>query len=229
MKYLPAIGLLLALAVAPASQAEQRLFLSGGEYSDAVYYAYAGLIVPGPARENGRGFFQRYWVDGLGYEYNGAPGRVKADAWGGEASLGYGSSNATGWGSVSLGLRYTDTSLSPDDPSATARGSQTGVKVQLEGETEIAPSWRLGGIASYTSAQNGYWGRMRLVRRSTAASSVGAEFVLNGNDEAQSSAAGLLFSMQPSGGAWNVLIKAGYRFASDADGIYGGLEFGYGF
>lgn len=229
MKYLPALALLLGVAITPCSRAEQTLFLSGGEYSDAVYYGYAGLVVPGPARENGRGFFQRYWLDGLGYEYDGGPGRIKAKAWGGEASLGYGTSNASGWGSMSLGLRYTDTTLSPDDPTATARGSQTGVKVQLEGETEVAPSWRIGGIASYTSAQNGYWGRLRLTHRTTGSSSVGAEFALNGNDEAQSSAAGLLFSVQPAGSSWSILFKAGYRFDSDADGIYGGLEFGYGF
>lgn len=222
-------GLLASLAVLPAAHAEDGLLLAGAEVSDAAYYTYLGAIVPGPGRENGRGFFQRYWLDGFGYEYDGTPGRVDARAWGAEASLGWGTSSSSGWGSVSAGLRFTDTSLSPDDPAATARGGQLGLKLQLDGEHDLGNNWRLGAIASYATRQDGYWARLRLMNRGSAGRSLGVEFVANGNDEANSTAAGIVYAVQPPARRWSVTFRAGYRLQDEADGVYGGIEFGRGF
>jgi len=219
---------LACLCAASAVVADDRLFLAGAEVSDGAYYGYTGLILPGPHRENGRGFVQRYWLDSFGYEYDGATDRIKATAYGAEAALGYGTSSERGWGTVSLGLRFTNTDLSPDDPAAKARGSQLGVKFQLEGERQIADAWRLGGAASYTSEQDSYWARVRLMH-GTPARALGAEFVANGNNEAHSEAAGFVVSFQPRAGAWSVGLKAGYRKQSGADGPYGGVELGYAF
>jgi hypothetical protein len=222
----PALTLLACHTV----RADDRLFLAGAEYADAAYYTYTGLVLPGPGRENGRGFLQRYWLDRFGYEYLGGPGRVEASAWGAEAALGYGASSANGWWSVWLGIRHTDTDLTPDDPSAEARGSQTGAKVQAEFERALSSAWRFGAMGSYASQQNGYWGRARLMYSPTAARSYGVEVVANGNDEADSTATGLVLTARPASGKFTVSLKAGYRFQDDDyDGAYGGVEFGYGF
>jgi len=194
----------IGLVAAGSTQAEERIFLAGGEYSDIAYYTYAGLIVPGPGRENGRGLLQRYWVDRFGYEYDGAPGRVEADAFGAEAALGCGASSSAGWWTVSLGLRYTNTDLTPNDRSASA-------------------------IASYSNQQNGYWGRLRVMHEPTPTTSLGVEFIANGNDEADSTVTGPVLRLQPAGSKWSVNLRAGYRFQDEDDGAYGGLEFGYGF
>jgi len=223
--------LLAALAGVPpsAARADDRLFIAGAEYSDVAYYSYAGLILPGPGREQGRGFLQRYWADWFGYEYDGAPGRVEARAWGGEAALGYGASSASGWWTAWLGLRYTNTDLTPDDPAAEARGSQLGGKVQFDFEQSLSQSWRVSGIASYANRQNGYWGRLRLMHQPTPARGLGLEVVANGNDEADSTAVGLVLAARPTGSRWSLALKAGYRFQDEGDGAYGGLELGYGF
>ena len=219
----------LAMAAGPA-RADDRLFLAGAEYAESAYYTYLGVVLPGPGRENGRGFLQRYWLDRFGYEYVGGPGRVEASAWGAEASLGYGASAAQGWWSVWLGVRHTDTDLTPDDPGAEARGSQTGAKVQAEFERALPSAWRFGAMGSYASRQNGYWGRMRLMYGATAARSYGIEIVANGNDEADSTAAGLVFTARPAQSRLTVGLKAGYRFQDDDyDGAYAGLELGAGF
>jgi len=220
----------LAFVACTTARADDRMFLAGGEYSDAAYYAYTGMIVPGPGRVGGRGLFQRYWLDRFGYEYLGGPGRVEASAWGAEAALGYGAGSESGWWAVSLGLRYTDTDLTPDDPDAEARGSQVGGKLQLEVERALSSAWRLGAMASYASQQNGYWGRARLTYGPTAARSYGIEVVANGNDEADSTATGLVFTVRPAASKLTVSLKAGYRFQDDDyDGAYGGVELGYGF
>jgi hypothetical protein len=154
---------------------------------------------------------------------------VEASAYGGEAALGYGSSSADGWWVVWLGLRYTDTDLSPDDPSAQARGSQLGGKLQLETERALATDWRASAMASYANQQNAYWGRLRLMHGPRPSRAFGVEVVANGNDEADSTATGLVVSIGPHSSKWSVSFKAGYRFQEDADGAYGGVEFGYGF
>jgi hypothetical protein len=224
--------LLLALAMlcaAAAADAGERLLLAGGEYADAAYYTYTGLVVQGARDSQCRGFSQRYWLDRYGYEYEGAPGLVQADVWGAEAALGYGGGSADGWWNVSLGARYTDTDLDPDDPSANARGSQIGAKVQVEFEHSVAAQWRVAAIASYTSQQNGYWGRARAMRSFGPTYAAGAEFVATGNDEADATAAGLVLAVKPADSRWSVNLRAGYRFQDVGDGAYGGLELGYAF
>jgi hypothetical protein len=220
----------MAALASGAANAQERLVLFGGEVADAAYYSYFGTVLPFGTRAGGRGWFQRYWVDAFGYEYDGGPGRVQADAYGLEAAVGYGGSSERGWWSTSLGLRYTDTSLDPDDPDAGARGSQLGGKFQLEAEGRIAEGWRLGGAASYSNEQNGYWVRGRLMHGAAAARAFGVETVATGNDEADATAVGLVASFQPGAGSkWTIGLKAGYRFQDDADGVYGGVEVGYGF
>jgi hypothetical protein len=215
--------------VAVTASAADRLLLLGGEVADAAYYSFVGTVLPVGSREGGRGWYQRYWVDAFGYEYDGGPGRVQADAYGLEGALGYGGSNELGWWSVSLGLRYTDTSLDPDDPSANARGGQLGGKFQVDFERKLADEWRAGGIASYTSEQNGYWVRGRLMHGAAPTRAFGFEALANGNDEADATAVGLVKTFEPGPSRFSVGLKAGYRFQEDADGAYGGVEVGYSF
>jgi hypothetical protein len=220
--------LAIALLTPDAAQSE-RLFLAGAELANTAYYGYAGLVLPGPGHSGERGWLQRYWIDAFGYEYDGAPGRVEAEAYGLEASLGYSSSSERGWASAWVGLRYTDTDLSPDDPTATARGSQTGFKFQLDGERRFADTWRVGGIASYSTQQNGYWARGRLLRSMGSGSALGAEIVAGGNDEADYQSVGAVFEHRPDGGSWSLAVKLGYRFQDEDDSVYGGLELGRSF
>ncbi|MBX3705325.1 MAG: cellulose biosynthesis protein BcsS [Pseudomonadales bacterium] len=217
---------MLLCVVAPLVplRAEDTLLLVGAEGSAADFYTYAGAIVPGPGRKDGRGWFQRYWGERFGYEYENGGQTVEARVWGAEVALGYGIPTGGGWRSVSLGLRHTDTELEPDDRGASARGSQFSAKLQLEGETEFRPGWRIGAIGSYTFVQQQYWGRVRVTRRLIEQLSVGFEAVANGNDESRSVAGGLLLTLQPAGASWSAGFKAGYREQDDSGGAYGGLE-----
>ena len=76
----PRVVLLAAtlLAAAPL-RAGNRLFLAGGEVAEDAHYAYAGVILP-LGRWVDQGWRQRWWVDHVGYEYDGGPGRIEARA-----------------------------------------------------------------------------------------------------------------------------------------------------
>jgi hypothetical protein len=223
--------LLLAAAVAipGGAVADNRLALMGGELGNDSYYSYAGVVLPGPGNDSGNGLRQRYWVDAYGYEYDSGSARIEASAYGLEAALGYSASNDKGWASAFLGLRYTDTDLTPDDNAASARGSQVGVKLDLQGEREIATDWRGNVILSYTNEQRSYWTRARLMHALSARHSLGAEFVVGGNDESRSRSVGAVFTFQPAASPWSIGLKGGYRHDSDDAGGYGGIELGYGF
>lgn len=223
-----AVAACLAATLFPAmTMSAEPLVLLGGEVADAAYYSYVGTVLPLGPQGNGRGWFQRYWLDRYGYEYDGAPGRVDAEAYGVEAALGYGGSSEAGWWGVSMGVRYTDTDLEPDDRFATARGSQFGGKFQVEGESALGMSWRVGGIASYSNEQNAYWGRARVTRVVNSARAFGLEALASGNDEADATATGLFVTVRPVTAKWSLGLKAGYRFQDGADGAYGGIEVGY--
>lgn len=217
------------LSVAAAAQADDRLLLFGGDVADTSYYSYVGTVLPLRELSDGRRLVQRYWLDRFGYKYDGAPGRIDADAWGAEAAVGYVTASSAGWLETSVGLRYTDTDLDPDDPGAEARGEQLGAKLQLQGERNLNDRWRFGGIASYATKQNGYWGRMRLLRQMTAAASLGAELVAGGNDESDMTSAGMVLSLRPGAGPWTVGLRSGYRWDEESDSVYVGVEMGYGF
>jgi hypothetical protein len=223
------LAAVMAMAAATASLAGDRLLLGGGEWAGNAYYSYVGTVLPLGKRTDGRGFVQRYWLDRLGYEYDGAPGRIEADAWGAEAAVGYVTSSAAGWLETSVGLRYTDTDLSPDDPGAGARGRQTGAKLQIQGERSIGGAWRAGAIASWANQQNNYWGRVRLTRSAGERSAVGGEVIAWGNDEGDATSAGLVMTLRTPADRWSVGLRGGYRWQDEEDSGYAGVELGYGF
>ena len=209
--------------------ASNRIFLTGAETSQRDYYTYVGAVVPGPGWRHGKGFFQRYWLDRFGYEYEAGPLDVDAKAWGGEAAMGYVTPTTRGWWSVSAGLRYTDTELSPDDRNASARGGQLSPKIQVETEARLNTHWRAAAIASFTVEQSQYWGRLRAWRKVAPRWSMGGELTLGGNDEYDSLGLGGVALWQPENSAWNVAVKAGHRFQDGGDGAFVGMEIGRSF
>ncbi|TAK52600.1 MAG: cellulose biosynthesis protein BcsS [Gammaproteobacteria bacterium] len=216
--------LCIGLLASGLAGAQQRLLLGGLEIADEAFYGYTGVVIPPAARGRQRGLVQRYWLDHLGYAYDGGPGRVEARAWGAEAALGYTGATASGWGTVSLGLRLTDTTLAPDDPGAGARGSQFAGHLQLEGEREWVPGWRLGAIASVTTRRDEYWLRLRSMHRTGSAWSPGVEFVAGGNSETRSRAIGLVLAFRPAGRSWSVVLKGGARRQDGDAAPYAGIE-----
>jgi hypothetical protein len=218
-----------ALTVAAAAHGEDRFLLAGGEAADSDYYSYVGVSMPLGPRKDGRGFVQRYWLDRFGYEYDSANRRIDADAWGGEAAVGYAWSSPGSWNEISAGVRYTDTELSPDDPSADARGSQVGAKLQFQGEWTVTERWRAGFIGSFANQQSAYWSRVRLMRNTSDRSAVGVEALAGGNDEYNSSAAGAVMTFRPAASDWSIGVHAGYRWQEETDSVYAGVELGYAF
>ena len=217
-------GTLALLASLPAAAGDNTWF-AGAEGSESSYSGYVGVIVPNASLvADGNGWFQRYWADTFGYEYLGQPGLVEAEAYGAEVAVGWSSSSADGYGAISVGYRFVDTELTPDDLGASARGGKSAAKVQFDGERRFSETWKAQFIASYTTSFDGYWSRMRLLNTSNASAHLGLEVAAQGNDEYDAWVTGLVAVFQPADGAWSLALKGGYRFQDELDGAYGGLE-----
>ena len=68
-----------------------------------------------------------------------------------------------------------------------------------------------------------------MTRGRTAAVSIGGEVLAGGNDESQSTAAGLVLILKPAATQWSLGIKAGARRQDGDTGAYAGIELGYSF
>lgn len=225
---LPSLLFLSAFLLAPALARAEGLLLGGVQFATRAPYAYLGTIVPLPGQRLGDGWVQRYWLDALRYEYDGAPGRVEAKGWGAEAMLGLQRSSPRGYAAGYLGLRAQNTVLSPSDPGNSAEGGQAGLKVQIEGERAIDAAWRVNGIANYSTASYDYWTRGRLLRGLPGGTYLGPELIVQGNRDYNLRALGLVYGgLRPLGGALSVSVKGGYQDTRTGGGAYGGVEFAY--
>lgn len=202
--------------------------LAGAEAAPESSYAYLGMVLPLADGADGAGrFVQRYWVDHLTYAYDGQPGEVEAEAWGGEAALGYTRAQGRAWWAVYGGLAYRDTDLDPDDRSSEARGSHTRLRLQLEGETDLVAGLRLNANASYVFGVDSYWTRLRLFYPLAGGLRVGPELVYQGDDDYQANQVGAVLDglrLQQA----SLAVKAGIsRLEGQSSTGYVGIELGY--
>jgi cellulose biosynthesis protein BcsS len=214
-----ALGLLLLLPGLAGS--EERLWLAGGEAYRDGYYGYLSALVPVPGSER---WFQRYWLDTNAYRYDSEGTRTEARVRGAEAMLGYQRETGARSGAISLGVRFSDTRLSPDDPESEQRGRKFWPKAQAEGEVALTPSWRAIGIAAYTFGLDGYWTRARVLRALDDDRFLGPELVAQGEPSYHATRAGVVLGGLQLLPKTFLTVTAGWRWQSGANSPYGGIE-----
>lgn len=197
--------------------------LTGFEGSPGNTYAYAGTVLP-VYKSWSNSIVQRYWVDHLTYSYKKEGHTVHAQAFGGEASLGYRDSGPGWWWGTYAGVLYRDTSFSPDDRESRARGGIVRARFQLEGERVIDDRWRANAIVIFVPGQYSYWARGRLLYRVGERISTGPEVIGLGDPD---------FNIMQFGWAvtgirfWSQLdigLKAGARVMDQSTSGYAGIE-----
>jgi len=217
---------LLSASVAPA-WALEGVVLAGMEASRNDQYAYLGTVLPLSGKQLGQGFVQRYWLDYVAYEYEKSPLQdIEAKVAGVEAALGYQQSSATGWWGAYLGARYANTRLSPDDPDNDDEGRRWRAKLQLEGETEIGPGWRINGIVSNLVGDANYWARVRLQTTLANQWHAGPEVIVQGDSYYSAYKVGAFLGNIRLGASSALTLKAGMsKPEDDSASLYAGAEF----
>ncbi len=222
------LALILILpSISSNALAGEKIFITGiegGAGDSENYYTYAGLIAPLFGEHLGNGLVQRYWIDFFGYSYD-TNRTIDAQAIGLEGALGYQTSGPAGWAGAYLGLRFNNTSLSPDDPGNRNDGGHVWPKGQLEGQWNFADTWTLGGIASYTFTADGYWMRARLLHQLKQGLSTGPEAVFMGDPNYRAWQFGWVVTGFKPAPKVEIGVKVGVRITENA-GVNGliGLE-----
>jgi hypothetical protein len=224
------LAALLFAGLLNSARAVESLFLAGAEASADSQYAFIAAIIPFPGSGLGNGWVQRYWLEWLTYEYESHDRVIEAESPGAEAALGYQKSHAGGYYGAYAGIYYRDIELSPDDPTANTRGSQTRFRAQAEAEQAIAVAWRVNGIVSYVFVQESYWGRARLLRTLKGPLSAGVEFIAHGDPDYKAKQVGLVLTGFEPAPRLNLGFKIGASKIEDrSTEVYVGFELGRAF
>jgi hypothetical protein len=189
----------LYLLTTAGAAAADEIWLTGAEGSSNNASAYIGRVAPLPGSQLGNGWISRLSADWTRYEYDNDGVTVEARGPSAEVALAYQRSNDRYWWSLSGGLVYRHTSLSPDDPDAETRGNQAGLKLQAEGETTLfGPAWRVGGNLSYVLGVQSYSARGRIMREISPGRRIGVEAMAQGDPDYRSRQAGVVMAVKVS-------------------------------
>ena len=111
--------------------------------------------------------------------------------------------------------------------SSEARGSNTNLRLQVEGETDLAADLRLNANASYLFGLDAYWTRLRLFYPLGRGLRIGPEVIRQGDEDYQAGQIGLVLDGLRLEQA-NLAVKAGVsRLEGEGSTGYVGFELGY--
>lgn len=171
-----------AVATAGEYGGGSTILFAGGDIREKSHYPYVGLVHHFSGDILSDGFLVRAFAYSADYEYDTLAGNIDGDAVGADLMIGYQKVyegySLRGY----LGIDYEDHDLSPDNIYDSNRGSDTGVKAQFEYETDYAKHNYASLIASYGTAKDRYWARLR-AGREYSGYVIGPEVMLTGDDE----------------------------------------------
>lgn len=172
------------VANADQSGAGSTVLFAGYDVREKSHYPYAGVVHHFSGDLLSDGFLFRAFVYKADYEYTIESTNIDVDASadGADVMIGYQKVMDDYAIRGYVGLDYEDHDLSPDNAFDSNRGSDTGIKAQFEYETDYASPKYASFIASYGTAKDRYWGRLR-VGREFSGYVIGPEALLTGDDE----------------------------------------------
>ncbi|MFC3674921.1 cellulose biosynthesis protein BcsS [Ferrovibrio xuzhouensis] len=213
---------------AAAHAQDATVLFTGIDARDKSYYGYVGAIHHLSGNLTDDSFLLR--ADGLygQYDYQSsavAGGKVDGDVRSFDVLGGYQKAFESFFLRGYAGLEFEDHSLSPDNVLDSNRGSDFGVKVMGQFETALTLPYYADLIASYGSAKERYWTRLR-GGYNFSGYVVGPEALATGNDESSEQRLGA-FLMLTNLGQFGLTMSGGYSDTDENRGgssAYGTLE-----
>lgn len=209
------MGLLASLALAGAAQAQTQVqtgpvgvwYLGGSSNTPS---GYAGALFSLPGANLGHGLALRGTAIGGQYDYSASVGKVTARYGGGEVALVYQSSGPWGWGNLSAGPQYVNTSLSPRDPFNKRVGGRWEASLQTDGELYF-DALRVGWYGQGGPIQGSYDGRLHVnYRLGSEMFRLGAQASVQGDPTYRLEKVGPTLDIQMAN-ALNIQIGGGLR------------------
>jgi hypothetical protein len=199
------------------AQSPERVFFAGGE-AGHERSAFIGGVQALPGSSVGRGWALRGSLQAGRYGYERQGDRVRARYAGGELMLSRQWSDATRYGALSIGPRYTDTDLSPDDPGNRRGGRHWDAALQAEGRQDFG-RWQVSGFSSYGIRLKEYYARADLTRRVSAGGlRAGVEAGFEGDESYDRQRVGAVIGLDRQ--AFGLRLSAGAKMGSEPRGGY---------
>ncbi|MCP1676657.1 hypothetical protein J2T57_003828 [Natronocella acetinitrilica] len=222
-------GLACALAAVAALEASpvkaDWMLLGGAEEVFDGRFAQVTALFPFSG-QLGNGFVHRYSVSYIGYEYPVEDDVVEADSWGGSVAIGYQIPVPNGWLGFGAGAAYRNTHYTPSQPDNPQEGSSIVAQVDIDAGLLHANRLLYATSISYTPRYRAYWGRARVLVRTSPRTLLGPEFVAHGDRDYDARQFGLALQLNRVVGPLELVIKAGTKRIRDGEsGAYGGVEF----
>jgi hypothetical protein len=182
IKKICAAGFAFLMIFTGVANADSTILFAGADAREESDVGYAGLTYYFNEDILADGFLIRAVASRANYEYKTNFGETDADVIGSELMVGY----QKVWDSFTarglIGLDYEDHDFSPDNIFDDNRGSDTGVKVRAEVETDFSSPDYASLLVSYGSAKERYWARLRGGREFSGLV-VGPELIFLGDQE----------------------------------------------
>jgi hypothetical protein len=160
----------------PAPQ--RGVYFSGLDLVEGSTYTYSGIIVAVNGNLSKDGVLVRLYGSWVEYDLNPGDGRGLQ----GDAMIGYKFTRGPVWGSIFVGVDVQDFDLSPDNPTAIIRGTETGFKVSGDLATVYGSPLYASIAGSYSTAFDSYWARARIGHFRNRIT-VGPEAIAFGNED----------------------------------------------
>lgn len=224
------VVMLLAGSTIPVQAQDSTVLFGGADARESTYYGYLGLRHHFSGHLTDDGFLLR----GSGlygqYDYDSTlspSGEIDADVAAFDAMIGYQKKvpNHDVYLRAFVGPEYEDHDLSPRNPFDENRGSDFGVKFQGEIETNYLAPYYGGLIASYGTAKDRYWVRLRGGINNNGFI-FGPEVLATGDNEFSEQRIGAFLTLFKKGPV-GISVSSGYSDSDDNRGsgsIYGTLE-----
>jgi len=181
-KYIPIVAMASFIGLSSSAHADSTVLFAGVDAREESDFGYIGLTYHYSGDILSDGILVRTSVSRGNYEYKTDFGETDADVVGFGLMLGYQKVMESFTARGFIGLDYEDHDFSPDNIFDDNRGSDTGVKVQAELESDFSSPNYASVFASYGTAKDRYGLRLR-GGRDFSGFVVGPEIVLIGDQE----------------------------------------------
>ncbi len=172
--------LLPAIARAQDAPPPQTIVFAGGLLDDKSDLAYAGATFALPGASIGHGLALRGSVFGGDYNYQSGVQRIDGRFAGVELDALYQVSGDGLWVNFGPGVRYLDTTLSPNDPTNRRRGAKAEPALTMDGGKASGP-WRADWYVSYGTQLDDYQARLSLTHHMAGPWRGGVEGAVEGD------------------------------------------------
>jgi len=161
LKYIPIMTAACFIGFSGAAQADSTILFAGADAREESDVGYVGLSYHYSGDILSDGLIVRTSASRSNYEYKTNFGETDADVVGFELMVGYQKVMQSFTARGLIGLDYEDHDFSPDNIFDDNRGSDTGVKVRAELESDFSSPNYASVFASYGTAKDRYWLRLR--------------------------------------------------------------------